>query len=199
MAVNSLRQQLKDHTQALHAQVDGHPMMRALCAPGLTQALYIKVLHAMDAALVQLEPLMVDAACPSGAVPPPPYRTRRAALQNDLAAMGALASPPGPQAAAGSSLAVYVGVRYVLDGARMGGLVLARSIERSLGPQVPTGFFRGEGAQTGPHWALFTAWMDDVAPHLDAQAAKTAATGAFGIFLQALGSGGLEMAASHPS
>jgi heme oxygenase len=197
--VNSLRQQLKEHTHALHVQVDGHPMMRALCAPELTQALYIKVLNAMDIALAQLEPLMADAVRPVGAVPPPPYRGRRAALRQDLTAMGALAMPPGPQAAAGSSLAVYVGVRYVLDGARMGGLVLARLIERSLGPRAPTEFFKGEGAQTGPHWAMFTAWMEDVAPHLDAQAAQSAAAWAFGVFLQAFGSGDLETATSHPS
>jgi len=198
MAVNSLRQRLREQTHPLHIKVDSHPLMRTLCSPELTRDVYTVVLRAMDEALSQLEPLLAVAPWSPDVVPPPPFTPRRVALQRDLLTLSANGAPAGEPGGAPLSLETYVGVRYVLDGARMGGLVLAKHVGRLLGTQVPTEFFRGEGERTGPSWAAFTAWADAAGTHLDFPVAACAAEQSFQVFLQSFDSARLEISLPLP-
>lgn len=49
------------------------------------------------------------------------------------------------------------GCRYVLEGATLGGQILARTLESRFGltPEHGAAFFAGYGAETGSHWKRF--------------------------------------------
>ena len=82
---------------------------------------------------------------------------RAALLQQDLTALGATPPPPWPIAAC-ASRAEALGGLYVLEGSLLGGVVIARDVERRLGLGPETGgnaFFAGHGRDTARTWRAF--------------------------------------------
>lgn len=61
------------------------------------------------------------------------------------------------------------GCLYVLEGATLGGQIVARHLQASLGltPETGASYFSGYGAQTGPQWKTFCALLTAHAEHLD--------------------------------
>jgi len=53
------------------------------------------------------------------------------------------------------------GCAYVVEGAALGGQMISRELDRSLG--IRSDFFAGEGRQTSVRFAEVLAWIDDVA------------------------------------
>jgi heme oxygenase len=53
----------------------------------------------------------------------------------------------------------------VLEGAALGGQIIARELERQLGITRDNGaaFFVGEGAATAARWTRVLAWLDELA------------------------------------
>jgi heme oxygenase len=64
-----------------------------------------------------------------------------------------------------------MGARYVIEGSALGGLQLARGLDRLLGPDQKNGrrFFTGKGAATAAAWRAFLAQLDTVACSPDAE------------------------------
>ena len=122
-----------------------------------------------------------------GPVAPPlgfalPQRARL--LELDLGALGAPATVARcedlPEIATTAELA---GCLYVLEGAALGGQVLARSLASrwQLTPSTGTAFFFGDGpVATKRRWALVLDWLERVAlAGADAPAAVAAASATF--------------------
>jgi heme oxygenase len=87
-------------------------------------------------------------------------RRRTPALLADLAALGC--EPPAPAATSLPGFAAALGALYVLEGSALGGKFLCPAFERQLGPCIAgaTGFFGGQGLQTGEMWREFRAALD---------------------------------------
>ena len=88
-------------------------------------------------------------------------RRRTPALRADLADLDIdpetvelCADVPQP-----ASLAAGLGVLYVLEGASLGGQIIARDATAALGTQA-TRFFRGDGREVGPMWRAFGRALD---------------------------------------
>lgn len=57
------------------------------------------------------------------------------------------------------------GCLYVLEGASLGGRIIAQALNRELGLRVDNGaaFFVGDAGQTGMRWKRVLQWLDEVA------------------------------------
>lgn len=103
-----------------------------------------------------------QAAAPSAELP---LVRRTCLLARDLLALGAdtgripmCTSPPVLP-----TLDHAAGALYVLEGACLGGQVIARAVRKSLGigPANGASFFAGAGAATGARWRHVLTWLDD--------------------------------------
>ena len=76
------------------------------------------------------------------------------------AGLQGLACANFPQAIASRSDAF--GVLYVLEGATLGGQIIARRLQAALGVTASTGgrFFQSYGPDVGPNWRRFVAMLD---------------------------------------
>ncbi len=88
-------------------------------------------------------------------------RRRTDALRADLADLGVdvetvemCADVPHP-----TTLAAGLGSLYVLEGASLGGQIIARDATAALGTDA-TRFFRGDGREVGPMWRAFGRALD---------------------------------------
>lgn len=93
-----------------------------------------------------------------------PLLRRAPLLEHDLHALG---TPPArvPLCAEMPRLATLdhvAGAIYVIEGACLGGQVIARAAMRRLrvGPENGAAFFVGAGAQTAARWKRVLAWLD---------------------------------------
>ena len=109
------------------------------------------------------------------------FETRRKLplLRADLAALGGPAAetlavcnalPPL------HTLAQAMGCLYVLEGATLGGMVIGRHVQRTLGltPDCGARFFHGSGARTAEMWRTFRAALAEFAADADAADAPDA-------------------------
>lgn len=108
-------------------------------------------------------------------------------LRADLRALGVdpAAVPRCPDLPRTDTVAAGFGCLYVLEGSTLGGQVIARDVEASLGLDAGSGaaFFRSYGADVGRMWRAFTRALD---AHVDTEArrreALAAATATFETF-----------------
>ena len=104
-------------------------------------------------------------------------RTKLAALESDLAALGraplrldCVVTPP-------HSVAALIGMLYTLEGATQGGQYIARHLRQLPGPALPSTFFDAYGPLTQQRWAEFLQFAASHCPpagHHDAVAAAVA-------------------------
>jgi heme oxygenase len=90
-------------------------------------------------------------------------RTHAARLRQDLAALGVAADfVPRADIPTPASFAHALGEMYVLEGATLGGHLIARDLRARLGPPIAgaTCFFDGRGRALGPMWQTFRAALD---------------------------------------
>jgi heme oxygenase len=97
-------------------------------------------------------------------------RHRSPLLSRDLIALGATPyqleevarCPDLPRL---HTVAEAAGCLYVVEGAALGGQVIAKAIERHLGIGADAGasFFFGDGPDTAARWVKVLAWLEDVA------------------------------------
>jgi heme oxygenase len=157
---------LKRETGALHRKLE-HGL--GLLDAGLSLDRYRRVLESFFGYHAPIEPRIERLAA---AAPPLglelPARTRL--LVKDLLALGCSPSDVSalprcedlPPLARPAHLA---GCLYVLEGSRLGGTVVARALERSLGIRGDRGaaFFRGDCQDPTRRWRRVLGWLDEVA------------------------------------
>lgn len=81
----------------------------------------------------------------------------------DLTAAGQsadiLPAAPGDLPVPGDA-AGWLGVAYTLEGATLGGAVLARQIRERLGASVPCRFYQGYGDDNGRYWQAMVSYLN---------------------------------------
>lgn len=143
----SARQALRTATAGDHARVD-----RAFGAFDLSRRDgYVRFLLAQAEAFLPVE-AAIDAAHPRDAIPDWPARRRAAALLTDLDALG-IAQPACPPCPSFRNREEILGAIYVLEGSRLGGKLLARSVPADL----PSGFL---GAGDAAMWRNLIGILD---------------------------------------
>lgn len=163
-----------------HAQVELTPFAQALAGArvgrpeyvaGLRQMAYLH--EALEAALAAAAPRHAGVA----ALYDPAKMDRSASIARDLAALGeeSVDAPAAPAARVAEAVAGWaaakpwalLGALYVVEGSRMGSMVLARSVGKALGrdPRQPgTGLdYHADGLATRPQdWRQFRQALADL-------------------------------------
>ncbi|RDB42315.1 hypothetical protein DU490_13495 [Halomonas sp. DQ26W] len=186
-SVPAVAQALRYSTRSAHQRLDRHPLLQQLVRPGLSRASYTASLLALYRPQAQLEAGVTVSAVRLGlasgeAAPAPP---RLPLLEADLCGLGAVfCLPDSSEAREAGSSAALVGLRYVLDGSRLGGQVIARLVVERLGEDVPHRFFAA--IDPDGHWRRFLAFSQHHCPPEDVDNAVEAAQTAFEDYLAAL-------------
>ena len=142
----ALADYLRTATRRAHRGLDHHPILNALLQTDLTRAAYARALAALYAPQQALEAWLADFV-PLTELPP-----RLPDLAVDLAELGCDPHPLAtPLPAWSSSISVRLGCAYVIEGANLGGAVIARQLPDGL----PRRFFAGAGGE--PRWQRF--WL----------------------------------------
>jgi magnesium chelatase accessory protein len=149
---------LRAATAPTHAAVERLPIMARLTSPAVTAADYCRYLRAMARVYGSLEPPLyaaVGAGLSLARVDALGLRPKLPALHADLAALGL--EPPAPEpGSAPAELNLALGGLYVLEGATLGGRVIARHLRRRLGePLIGGTFLDFHGDQSAAAWRRF--------------------------------------------
>lgn len=158
-----IRAQLRQATAALHEEIE-----QKLDLPGADGSLdrYRNLLQAFYGFHAPVEESIRSAglAAPGFSLP-----ARAALLERDLLALGASASaieelPRCRKLPAVESAGKLAGCLYVIEGACLGGQIIARGLAQRLGigPDTGAAFFVGEGAGTAARWKQVIAWIEEV-------------------------------------
>jgi heme oxygenase len=164
-----LLKRLREDTADLHAAVE----RRVEVTDGrLTAGRYVATLAAFHGFHAPWEAGVRAAAGPAGLGLPAVLdlmssRWRTASLAADLAHFGVDPAdvPSCPDVPSVDGLAHLLGSMYVMEGSTLGGQVVARHVERTLGLSGGVGYsyFRGHGDQVGPRWRAFAARLVELA------------------------------------
>ncbi len=153
---------LRRATAESHQAVERLPLMARLTSPTVTRDDYLKYLHALADVYAALEGSLLD-ALDENIRNDLGVRPKLPAILDDLAEQGqphvsrasALIPPTGSGAALGGL--------YVLEGATLGGRVIAKHLRRCLGPALgPTAFLDFHGEQASAAWKGFSSGLDNL-------------------------------------
>lgn len=164
-------QRLRSDTQAQHSALEAHiPLMD----PAFSLADYRRLLGRFYGYYVPLEARLVVWSRAEGRGIDYAGRVKAPALERDLIALGETAETIAqlPRCAALPALATEaqgLGCLYVVEGSTLGGQVITRQLQKSLGlpPESGAAFFNGYGAETGARWKAFGAGLEDAAARLN--------------------------------
>jgi heme oxygenase len=158
-----LRQQLKRETADLHRRLE---IALGLLEPELSIDRYRRVLEFFFGFYAPIEHALAGVAAEGPALGFP-LRYRTALIESDLRSLGLsrreIADLPRctdlPRLSCRAELA---GCLYVLEGACLGGQVIARELRERLGFAKDSGaaFFTGDAEETRERWRLFVAWLE---------------------------------------
>lgn len=186
MVVPYVVHELRRGTRETHRQLDRHPSLQPLVSAGLTRRTYLASLMGLYRAHASLEAAVALAAARLGlddemGFSPP----RLPCLQDDISTLGGKL-PTWCEADMNciDTPAELVGQRYVLEGSRLGGQLIARRVGEMLGADVPRRFF-GAPNPDG-HWQCFLSFAENHCPPRETALAVVAAQAAFAGFLVGL-------------
>ena len=174
----SLQRRLKRETAAVHRHLEAQ---LGLLDPNLDVHQYRRILETFYGFYVPVE---IDVTRLAAAERPLgfPLRARAELIKRDLLARGLspaqlTALPLCNDRAELSCFEDLAGCLYVLEGASLGGQVLARLLYRRLGLTKDTGaaFFAGDETSTLPRWTIVVAWLDGL-PRAGASTARIIST-----------------------
>ncbi|TDR89892.1 biliverdin-producing heme oxygenase [Enterovirga rhinocerotis] len=152
----SLHLRLKTETRAAHDSIEAAFDMQSGLVSREAYGGLLRSLHSFHAGYETAAQPYLEGT-PFGTFP-----GRSLRLARDLAALGV---EPGPEATSIVlvDLADALGAAYVIEGSTLGGLVIAREVEKRLGLDAETGnaFFSGEGKDTMRRWRAFCAALDE--------------------------------------
>lgn len=179
VAAATLHLALRMATRASHHAVDHHPLLAPLVRADLSRIAYGRVLQALHWLHAPLQDLLAAGLqCTGGGYV---LADRIAWLEEDLAFLGLALPMPGFrwQPPVLRTEADLVGALYVVEGSTLGGQVIARRVEESLGlrPGAGTTFFTAWGDRTAEHWADYWSFAAAKCPpscHADAAEAAVA-------------------------
>ena len=160
---STLRQHLKQATGPLHQRVEAQ--LRLLDAD-LSLDRYRRVLQVFFGFFAPVEAGLASLAS-AGPSLGLSLRDRSELLQRDLVALGlgrrdVASLPRCTELPRLSCVEDAAGCLYVVEGACLGGQMVARAVNRQLGISSATGssFFEGDGKATSVRWATVLAWLE---------------------------------------
>ncbi len=153
-ADDSILGALREATRDQHARLDA---ALDLTGPSLSLARYVAFLRGTAAVLVPLERSLATLPGWEAALPDAPARRRAHLLAGDLRALDDATPCDEAPVPPIDSVARGFGCAYVIEGSTLGAVVLARSIEPTLGlsPARGTGYLRAYGDAVGSRWKAF--------------------------------------------
>lgn len=157
---NPMHSALREATQAAHAALDRHPLMQMLLSPTVDRRQYATALASLAAPQAGFEAQLADyvASHQLTEMCPP----RHPLLEADLRSLETKPFPAAPIPPAENDTQ-RLGMLYVLEGAHLGGAVIAKHLMRHL-PDAPVRYFQA-GGNPMPRWQAF--WQH-ATPHLHA-------------------------------
>jgi len=162
-----IMRRLRERTASIHASTEALPLMHKLLAPHADVAHYRRYLTALHAVYLAVEPRLYAFVTPD-LVQQLGLRPKLPALQRDLNALGV--GPGMPAIGLSKRVQVIVqnepaalGGLYVLEGATLGGRVIARRLRKQWGGagDLPFFFLEFRGADPAGEWRQFGRGMQD--------------------------------------
>jgi heme oxygenase (biliverdin-IX-beta and delta-forming) len=156
---------LRRATAETHQAVERLPLMTRLTSPTVTREDYLEYLQALADVYAALEVSLLD-ALDEETRNDLGVRRKLPSILEDLAEQG---RPRVPRASVqivptGSSAAL--GGLYVLEGATLGGRVIAKHLRRCLGPALGSaGFLDFHGEHSSAAWKRFASILDSLPAH----------------------------------
>lgn len=156
---------LRHATAEMHRAVERLPLMAGLTSPSVTREDYLDFLHALADIYAALEGSLLDALDEEirndlGVRPKLPV------ILDDLADLGQAHVPCASTQIAPPGAAAALGGLYVLEGATLGGRVIAKHLRRCLGPALgSTGFLDFHGEHSSAAWKRFASILDSLPEH----------------------------------
>ncbi|HEY8581052.1 MAG TPA: biliverdin-producing heme oxygenase [Beijerinckiaceae bacterium] len=171
----TLMQRLKAATAPAHARVEGAFALEDRLASRDAWMDVLRRLHVFHAAWEDVAARHVDEAF---LAPRRKAHLLEQELEQELARAGADAplTKSAPRFSFATDAARAHGGMYVIEGSMLGGAVIARRLERALGPDAPgRSFFRAYGDGLSDRWLSFGARMNALSsPAFDAGAVEGA-------------------------
>ena len=130
--------------------------------PGLTLEQYARYVRVMHATTCHVERTLLALPGFREAVPDFSRRVKAPALRADLIALGAARERDQSPVRTPEvrTVAEAMGVAYVLEGATLGGAVIARNVAATLGPDTPMRYLRVYGDELGAMWRTFCGALE---------------------------------------
>lgn len=157
------REQLREQTRETHAALERQPLMCRLMSPAVTWEDYAQFLGRLYAAYLPFC-VHIDATVDRFALADMSPQEIPGFLHQDIQELGMAAPAPLPAAQLpqlGSDLEA-LGAWYVLEGAALGGAVVAKHLRRHLGEAVPLGYLAGRNIQSPRRWRRFNTHFSAV-------------------------------------
>ncbi|CRI65388.1 Heme oxygenase-like protein [Thiocapsa sp. KS1] len=156
---------LRHATAETHQAVERLPLMARLTSPSVTREDYLDYLHALADVYAALEDSLLDALDEEirndlG------IRPKLPAILDDLAEQGQAHMPRASAQLAPSGSGAALGGLYVLEGATLGGRVIAKHLRRCLGPALGSAAFLDfHGEHSSAAWKRFASILDSLPAH----------------------------------
>jgi heme oxygenase len=172
-----LHRQLREATHAGHHAVNRHPLLSPLLSPGLTRRYYGNALSALHGMVAATERTILTFLAQQPALFDYASRTKCAALEADLAALGRAPLASGVPWPAIRDTGDLFGMLYALEGSTLGGEFIARRLRQEGLIDFPMAFHEIYGGHARENWEQFLALAEARCPVAHyAGAAATAAS-----------------------
>jgi heme oxygenase len=159
-------QRLRSETASHHAAIESQ---MPLLDPEMSLETYIRMLQSFWGYYSPLEERLRSQSFAGRYVWSDRKKTPR--LMVDLLALGASTTEIArcEHLPCLDSIAEVLGCLYVIEGASLGGQIIAKHLNANLGltPETGASFFGGYGVNTGPYWLAFRTLLTEVATSVD--------------------------------
>lgn len=168
-----LHLQLKNSTHAIHQELHHNPLLRRLTQRDCTRAEYQTILRVFFAFYAQSEARFSGLHQARFVKEAPVLRW----LQQDLAVLGETITTPEILKQPQADFSQYLGYLYVKQGSTLGGQVLCRQLQSSMGltPNKGLRFFNGYGEHTRQYWLDVLRYFEDRQTQVDIPTAVASA------------------------
>jgi heme oxygenase len=166
-ARSDIRKRLRAATHDIHVRLDHHPLLAGITKPGYPMESYQQVLLGYFSLYRRLEIAITEAISYEALNFDYEARAKLPWLHADLKFFDL--PPPTAENAPRHSIGQFVihnlaqlaGTLYAIEGATLGGQVIARHVAKTMGLTSTAGarFFNGYGDETAERWNTFESFM----------------------------------------
>lgn len=148
-------QQLRANTSLSHTRLEALAISQAIVSAELTKKQYATYLSLMHDVIRDVEDFVFPVI--SNNITDIEQRQKVGWLESDFQAMSLVPSQKPTPFQGRFNVPFALGVMYVLEGSTLGGRVILKNVEKSLGfnPENGARYFAGYGNSTGSYWKNF--------------------------------------------